>query len=93
MRIKHFAGYGCVNAFRIKDKECDLHIQVVGNHEWGIERNDTYDAFRWLVKRFKRNIGEDDRIIKEMKTVSGYTIDENGNYIDTCDYYFNFYKE
>ena len=37
MKIKHWQGYGCVNAVRVKDKEHTLHIRVTGNHECGIE--------------------------------------------------------
>ena len=92
MKIKHWQGYGSVNAFKVKDNSCDLHIKVVGNHEWGIERDDRYDAFNWLVKKFNKNIGDDDRIIKDMRLVSG-SEKKDGLDVDTCDYYFNFYKD
>lgn len=57
MRIKHFAGYGCVNATKIKHVKTGentkrIVIKVVGNHERGIYRNDYYDIYNWLVKRF-----------------------------------------
>lgn len=57
MRIKHFAGYGCVNATKVKntktgDKTRQVIIKVAGNHERGIYRNDYYDIYNWLVKRF-----------------------------------------
>jgi hypothetical protein len=88
MKIKHWQGYGSVIATSVKDNSCDLHVRVVGNHEWGIECRDSYTAFKWLVKRFKRNIGNDDRIIKAMRMEGGY--DRNGD--ELCDYYFDFYK-
>ena len=58
MKIKHWQGYGTVTAVRIKDKDCELHVRVSGNHEWGLERKDDYDGYRWLYKRFKRNAPE-----------------------------------
>ena len=91
MKIKHWQGYGTVEAVKVKDNTCDLHIRVTGNHEWGLERNDAYDVFRWLVKRFKRNIGDDCRIIKNIRMVSGYK-KENGLYVEYCDYYIDFRK-
>jgi hypothetical protein len=59
MRIKHFAGYGCVNATKIKDIKTGentrrLVVKVWGNHERGIYRNDYYDIYNWLVKRFTK---------------------------------------
>ena len=54
MRIKHFAGYGCVNARKVKKTDNTLVVHVWGNHERGIELNDNYDIFNWLVKRFDK---------------------------------------
>lgn len=54
MKIKHFAGYGTVNATKIKDTNHTLHIRVEGDHECGVKRNDLYDVFNWLVKRFDK---------------------------------------
>ena len=58
MRIKHYQGYGIVQARNIKDKKygSDLHIQVTGNHEWGLVREDVYDVYHWLVKKFNKEI-------------------------------------
>ena len=92
MKIKHWQGYGTVEAIKVKDSSCDLHVKVTGNHEYGLERNDTYDAFSWLVKRFKKNIGDDDRVIKNMRLVSGYE-KKDGLSVETCDYYFDFYNK
>ena len=55
MTIKHFAGYGRVNAKRIKD-DATLHIRVFGNHEQGLYRDDLYDLYNWLVKRFDKTV-------------------------------------
>lgn len=93
MRIKHWQGYGFVEATKVRDNTCDLHIKVKGNHEWGICREDTYDVYNWLVKRFKRGIKgfdvdkADSRIISNLQCIEGY---ENG--VDTCDYLITFHK-
>ena len=52
MKIKHWQGYGTVNAVKIKDKNFTLSVKVSGNHEWGLRRDDIYDLFGWLVKKF-----------------------------------------
>lgn len=54
MKIKHYAGYGTVNATKIKSDENELVIKVEGNHEQGIYRDDIYDIFNWLVKKFDK---------------------------------------
>jgi len=61
MRIKHFMGYGSVNAKVVeKGLKTDvangllrkyLKINVWGNHECGLERDDKYDINNWLVKK------------------------------------------
>ena len=91
MRIKHWQGYGTVSAKKLKDSNCTLHIQVVGNHEWGIRRDDIYDLYNWLVKRFDRSVPdvchwarEANVFIKEGSTII------NGLDTDTCDYYFTY---
>lgn len=56
MKIKHWQGYGTVSATRIKDKNCTLHIRLTGNHEWGLRRDDMYDLYNWLVKRFDKSV-------------------------------------
>jgi len=61
MRIKHFMGYGSVNAKVVeKGLKTDvangllrkyLKINVWGNHEYGLVREDKYDINNWLVKK------------------------------------------
>ena len=63
MRIKHFAGYGCVNATKIKhiktgENTQQIVIKVSGNHERGLYRNDKYDVYNWLVKRFCKDCAD-----------------------------------
>lgn len=91
MRIKHFAGYGSVNAKKIADKAHTLHIKVTGNHEWGIVRKDDYDLFNWLVKRFDKNQKDYLEWKKEkrpkIKIIAGY---DDVNNEETCDYIFDY---
>ena len=92
-RIKNFCGYGVVTATKIDDATCDLHIKVVGNHEWGVYReNDTLTIERWLVRRFDEN-AEIDRFMEYDAIPS--TIDNHDkhvkgedefDYVDACDY-------
>ena len=92
MKIKHWAGYGCVEAKRIPNKSCTLHVRVAGNHEWGLVRNDSYDLYKWLVKRFDRNVPdflEWNNQLQDIRYVEGETV-VNGLDTDTCDYYFTY---
>ena len=58
MKIKHWQGYGTVNAVKVKDKDFNLCVKVSGNHEWGLRRNDYYDLFNWLIKRFDKSVAD-----------------------------------
>ena len=65
MKIKHWQGYGCVNAKLTERKhnygshDCEAKIEVRGNHEYGLDRhNDKYDCFNWLLKRFDKNAAQ-----------------------------------
>lgn len=55
MRVKHWAGYGCVNAKCLRRTAKAVSIEVTGNHECGLEPYyfDNRDWERWLGKRFK----------------------------------------
>jgi len=94
MKIKHFAGYGCVSARKVKDgTPFTLHIRVEGNHEWGIAREDEYDLYRWLVCRFDKAVPDyptwhRSHPIIEVKP--GWKTDPVLGMIDTCDYYFTY---
>lgn len=88
MKIKHFQGYGCVTVTRVKDSSCTLHVKVSGNHECGLYRNDEYDLFNWLVKRFDKSIADSlewHRRQPKIVIEEGY---ENG--VETCDYMFTY---
>ena len=84
MKIKHFTGYGSINATKlyntkIGEKTKRLVIKVSGNHECGLVRRDYYDVFNCLVKRFDKNC-TDYKNIDHIIINSDY---ENINNIDT----------
>ena len=65
MKIKHFSGYGTVNAKKIEKRvtqkttifaENLLKVKITGNHEQGLTRHfyDPYLIYNWIVKRFER---------------------------------------
>jgi len=59
MKIKHWQGYGAINAkkisdVRINDSMSKLTIQLSGNHEYGLVRDDKYDIFNWLLNKGQR---------------------------------------
>ena len=93
MKIKHWQGYGIVNARKVKDKNVTLHISVTGNHEWGLRRNDDYDLYNWLVKRFDKTVPE---YLEWRRTLENIFIqeweytDDDGLTIEACDYYFKY---
>ena len=95
MRIKHWQGYGNVEAKRIQDKNCTLHVRVTGNHEWGIRRDDIYDLFNWLVLKFDKTIPDVTTWMRMRPDVfinDGYITDDRGCDVETCDYYFVYRK-
>lgn len=94
MRIKHWAGYGCVNARRVNDGDpFTLHIHVEGDHERGLVRNDEYDLYNWLVKRFDRDVQDYLAWSKSCPIIDirpSWRTDAKLGVIDTCDYYFTY---
>lgn len=93
MKIKHWQGYGTVSATKVRDRSCSLHVRVVGNHECGLYRNDMYDLFSWLVKRFDKSVPDYAAFHSRFPSVQifeGSVQDENGKSVDTCDYLFNY---
>ena len=93
MRIKHFAGYGLITAVKIPDKTCTLHIRVTGNHERGIHRDDEFDLFNWIVKKFDKSFKDKTwvdwhKLYPRVSIEDGYVKDDAGNLIETCDYRF-----
>ena len=93
MKIKHFAGYGTVNAEKIKMERAGngctfLHIRVTGNHEQGLRRSDEHDLYNWLVKRFDKSLKDFVDFHKRYPVIqikSGYNADTKQEF---CDYIF-----
>lgn len=85
MRIKHWQGYGLVNAVKVKDDSCTLHVKVTGDHEQGLEREDAYDLYNWLVKKFDKSVPSS----MYQCTSFGYKMQVND--WNDVDYYF-YYK-
>jgi len=92
MRIKHFAGYGTVEATKVSKRKVGVHgeltnvvIKVVGNHEYGIYRTDKYDIVNWLGKRLIKDL-TDDRCITCMTVTPSYEKGTNGTDVDVCVY-------
>lgn len=92
MKIKHWQGYGCVTAKKIAmtkfNDKTTLHIQVIGNHECGLHRDDEYDLFHWLVKRFDKSYityMEWHKKYPQINITDGYQ-----NNTETCDYIFTY---
>lgn len=66
MVIKHFQGYGRVNAKKVSNKKVtdaygrefnELVINVTGNHECGLALPypDNYSVYQWLVSKFDKS--------------------------------------
>ena len=95
MRIKHFAGYGSVEAKKVskttftneyEEKKTKLVVRVKGNHECGLVRDDIYDVKRWLFDKFEKNfLGKDYEI--SMSVVDDY-VKENGLDVEVAVYTF-----
>lgn len=92
MRIKHWAGYGCVDAKRIKNASCTLHVRVHGDHECGLRRDDDYDLFNWLVRRFDKNVTTyaEWRMLNPKICIIEWTDEAELGVKDACDYYFTY---
>lgn len=94
MKIKHWAGYGCVTARKVKDNDPrTLHVRVEGDHEWGLVRDDPYDMYNWLVKRFDKNVQDYTTWIRSSPIIDvrpGWRKDIDRGYVETCDYYFTY---
>ena len=91
MRIKHFTGYGSVQAKRIKDENHTLHVRVQGNHEWGIKRTDEIDVFNWLVRRFDKRFCDCFEWLKTRPLMKvEYQPNDPVSNEEVCDYIFDY---
>jgi hypothetical protein len=90
MKIKHWQGYGCVNAKKISDNDNILVVEVKGNHEWGLKRNDKYDVFNWLVKRFTKKCKSYSDIVQIL--IHEYLVkEEDGQIVDAAKYVIGYH--
>lgn len=85
-KIKHWQGYGCVYADKIRmtteNNIRTLVIKVTGNHEYGIARDDKYDVSWWLIKRF-------DKTFEDYRNIISLDLDEQWDDVkkeDSCVY-------
>ena len=79
MKIKHFAGYGSVNAKKVSCTKNELVVHVWGCHECGVVREDFYDVFNWLVKRFDKT-RKDYFEIEDVNIDNWYETEKDGRY-------------
>lgn len=100
MKIKHWQGYGALDAFKLSkeeikneygEKKTQLRIRVQGNHEWGLERDDAYDIWNWLVKKFDKSVGSFYDYRVEV-TYNDYYVELGGLDVETCDYTITYSK-
>ena len=84
MKLKHFAGYGTINAKKISKVTHDgvtiLSILVTGDHEQGlvpayISASGDYTMKKWLIDRFDKSVKD---VNLRHKTEYDY-MDINGN--------------
>lgn len=96
MKIKHFAGYGSVNATKVEksthtnmldESHTKLVVKVSGNHEWGLERDDSYDLYNWLIKRFDKGVKDYYSLNINYTMQSGYDTKAK---CETCTYTFTY---
>lgn len=94
MKIKHWQGYGCVEAKKtsvttFKDdydrKFKKIVISVKGNHEWGLENTYMWSAVDWLLKKFIKGITHSSVY---NYSFNDYYVKENGLDVEHCDYTF-----
>lgn len=94
MKIKHFAGYGSVQAKKVSKttigNRTKLVVEVKGNHEWGLVRDDIYDVRRWLFNKFEKNFNGEDYEIS-MSIEDDY-VKENNIDVEVATYTFEYDK-
>ena len=94
MKIKHFQGYGSVQAKKVSKttigNKTKLVVEVKGNHEWGLVRDDIYDVRRWLFNRFEKNFKGNDYEIS--MTIEDNYVKEDGLDVEVAIYTFIYDK-
>lgn len=85
MKIKHFGGYGSVNAKKTLKKKGDLTVATIvvsGNHELGLgyRYSDTESVTRWLAPKLHIPITNERQIV-DLQIHDDYVKDANGEKI------------
>lgn len=97
MRIKHFSGYGLVNAKKVNKQingnNVTLTINVTGNHEMGLTRpfHDPYLICNWLVKKFEKK--PVNYLSVSYNCYSDYVLDDYGLDTETATYVIDYETE
>ena len=88
MKIKHFAGYGSVNAKKLKHETKDgtttLVVNVSGDHERGLKPYIIEDSIQWIAARFYNHILD----IPAYKIHIGYEYELRPGKPETIEYTF-----
>lgn len=95
MKIKHWQGYGTVDAKKVSKTTAKgyttLVIRVTGDHEWGLVCKDIYHLKRWLIDRFDKSAPEDDHTYLWRFDCKFVEID--GKQVESCVYTFTYPAE
>lgn len=96
MKIKHFMGYGSINA-KVVEKKTDTSthemgywkrqakVQVWGNHEYGLDRSQyKEDVVKWLAKVIKAPF---------LNEALSYTGPQSYNFWSNVNVEFNYIKD
>lgn len=98
-KIKHWQGYGSVEAKKMsrkvsKDGIATLKICVKGNHEWGLKTDDPYHIYNWLVSRFDKSAVYHPNMFKTIDTNDYYVTEKDENNhdveVEVCEYFLEY---
>lgn len=87
MKLKHWQGYGRVDAKLVSKDNTKVVIEVKGNHEYGLETNDKYTIKNWLLNKFYRNLENVSAydLISKVELDDHY-VRENNLDVEVCTY-------
>lgn len=98
-KIKHWQGYGSLDVKKLAEYNANstgskkkVVIQVSGNHEYGVVREDPYDVHRWLGKRFFPDC-DSYRDITDLNVIPGTGKDKAGCDVDTAIYEITYWAQ
>lgn len=94
MKIKHWQGYGTVNAKKlckvVENSRTTLVVEVSGDHEWGLERDDIYDLKQWLIDKFDKSAKDVNPYNMRYSIIDDYQNIAGEGYIEYCIYTFDY---